>query len=135
MTQLCISVTTMDNITRFNTYIEALKQFAEREGNTHVPAAHVEKIKETEINLGAWVGYTRQRYKKNQLSEERVRELSNISGWVWGPLRPGPATDVIRNNRIQEMRAAGKSLRQIADEFDLSRQRVHQIVRVLDAQG
>jgi predicted DNA-binding protein YlxM (UPF0122 family) len=27
------------------------------------------------------------------------------------------------------MRAAGSSLRQIADKFDLSRQRVHQIVK------
>jgi DNA-binding NarL/FixJ family response regulator len=125
----------MDNTTRFNTYIEALKQFAEREGNTHVPAAHVEKIGESRINLGAWVGYARQRYRKNQLSEERVNALSNVAGWVWGPLRPGPATDINRNNRILEMRAAGKSLRQIADEFDLSRQRVHQIVRDIDAQG
>jgi hypothetical protein len=125
----------MDNTTRFNIYIKALKQFAEREGHTHVPAAHVEKIEESEINLGAWVGYARQRYRKNQLSEERVKELSSIAGWVWGPLRPGPATDINRNNRILEMRAAGKSLRQIADEFDLSRQRVHQIVRDIDAQG
>jgi predicted DNA-binding protein YlxM (UPF0122 family) len=28
-----------------------------------------------------------------------------------------------------ELHSSGKSLRQIADEFDLSRQRVHQIVR------
>lgn len=100
-----------------------------------MPAAHIEKIEENEINLGAWAGYTRQRYRKNQLSQERVVELTNVPGWVWGPLRPGPATDINRNNRILEMRAAGKSLRQIADEFDLSRQRVHQIVRVIDAQG
>jgi DNA-binding NarL/FixJ family response regulator len=125
----------MDNKTRFNKYVKAVKQFAEREGHTHVPATHIEKIEESEISLGAWVGYARQRYRKNQLSEERVRELSSVSGWVWGPLRPGPATDINRNKRILEMRAAGKSLRQIADEFDLSRQRVHQIVRDIDAQG
>lgn len=125
----------MDNITRFNTYIKALKNFIEREGHSHVPAAHIEKIEENGINLGAWAGYTRQRYRKNQLSEERTGELSNIAAWVWGPLRPGPATDINRNNQILEMRAAGKSLRQIANEFDLSRQRVHQIVREIDAQG
>jgi DNA-binding NarL/FixJ family response regulator len=125
----------MDNTTRFNTYIGALRQFVAREGHSHVPAAHVEKFGESEINLGAWAGYTRQRYRKNQLSEERVRELSTVPGWNWGPLRPGPATDVNRNKQILEMRAAGKSLRQIADEFDLSRQRVHQIVRDIDAQG
>lgn len=125
----------MDNTTRFKTYIGALRQFAIREKHTHVPAAHIEKFEDSGINLGAWVGYTRQRYRKSQLSEERARELSSVAGWVWGPLRPGPATDINRNNRILKMRAAGKSLRQIADEFDLSRQRVHQIVRDIDAQG
>lgn len=125
----------MDNTTRFNTYVGALKQFAEREGHTKIPAAHIEKFEESEITLGAWAGYTRQRYRKNQLPEERAHELSFIKEWVWGPLRPGPATDVNRNKTIIELRAEGKSLRHIADIFDLSRQRVHQIVRAIDAQG
>jgi DNA-binding NarL/FixJ family response regulator len=126
----------MDNTTRFNNYLQALRQFVAREGHSRVPAAHVEKIGETTINLGAWAGYTRQRYRRNQLSAERVTELASIPGWEWGPLRPGPATDSSRNSKILELHRSGRSLRQIADEFDLSRQRVHQIVRSdSDAQG
>lgn len=119
----------MDNTTRFNQYVNALKQFSAREGHCNVPAIHVEIFEETEITLGAWVGYVRQRYRKNQLSDERAAALQGIPGWQWGPLKPGPATDGNRNSEIHQMRAAGHSLRQIADKFDLSRQRVHQIVK------
>ena len=37
----------------------------------------------------------------------------------------------MRNELIKQMRLDGRSLREIADEFDLSRQRVHQIVKKL----
>ena len=114
-------------------YLEALKQFNLREGHCLVPAIHIEILEGKEIFLGAWIGYVRQRKKKNQLSENRISELESIQGWQWGPLRPGPATDKNRNNNILEMRAAGHSLRQIADEFELSRQRIHQIVKKIDA--
>lgn len=97
-----------------------------------MPAIHIEIFEGKEIFLGAWVGYARQRKKKNQLSEKRIIELEELPGWNWGPLRPGPATDKNRNKNILDMRAAGKSLRQIADEFDLSRQRIHQIVKKID---
>ena len=119
----------MDNNTRFITYTQALSQYIEREGHSQIPAAHVEKIQENHISLGAWVGYIRQRYRKNQLSEDRVKKIQEISNWQWGPFKPGPATDINRNLEIHQMRAAGKSLREIADVFDLSRQRVHQIIR------
>ncbi len=119
----------MDNSTRFTIYIKALTQFSEREGHCNIPATHVEKVENLDISVGAWVGYVRQRRKKNQLSEQKAAAIQAVKGWQWGPLKPGPATDARRNNEILQMRAAGKSLRQIADEFDLSRQRVHQIVR------
>jgi DNA-binding NarL/FixJ family response regulator len=119
----------MDNTTRFNTYIKALSQFAAREGHCNVPAIHTEIIENNDVTLGAWVGYVRQRRRKNQLSEERAAAIQAVSGWQWGPLKPGPATDADRNYEILQMRAAGSSLRQIADKFDLSRQRVHQIVK------
>ena len=119
----------MDNNTRFSTYTQALTQYIEREGHSQIPAAHTEKIQENHISLGAWVGYIRQRYRKNQLSEDRVKKIQEISNWQWGPFKPGPATDINRNLEIHQMRAAGKSLREIADVFDLSRQRVHQIIR------
>ena len=119
----------MDNNTRFELYKKALRQFSLREGHCLVPAIHIEIFEGKEIFLGAWSGYVRQRKKKNQLSQNRIEELEEIPGWQWGPLRPGPATDKNRNKNILEMRAAGRSLRQIADEFDLSRQRIHQIVK------
>lgn len=119
----------MDNTTRFNTYIKALSQFVAREGHCNVPAIHTEIVENNDVTLGAWVGYVRQRRRKNQLSEERAAAIQAVSGWQWGPLKPGPATDSDRNSEILQMRAAGSSLRQIADKFDLSRQRVHQIVK------
>jgi len=119
----------MDNTTRFNTYVNSLRQFVSREGHCNVPAIHIEIYNDIDVTLGAWVGYVRQRYRKNQLSAERTAQLQAVPGWQWGPLKPGPATDNNRNLEIHEMRAAGHSLRQIADKFDLSRQRVHQIVK------
>lgn len=125
----------MDNKTRFEIYIKALNQFSSREGHCRVPAIHIEIYEGKEISLGAWVGYVRQRNKKNQISLERVEQLNNVLGWEWGPLKPGPATDAQRNGSILQMRESGHSLRQIADHFDLSRQRIHQIVRKSDVQA
>lgn len=121
----------MDNNTKFNIYIGALEQYIAREGNSKVPAIHIEKFEEKDVTLGAWAGYIRQRYRKGQLSQARIDRISQISQWQWGPFQPGPATDSKRNEVIRSMRTEGKSLREIADEFDLSRQRVHQIVKKL----
>ena len=121
----------MDNNTKFNIYISALEQYIAREGNSKVPAIHIEKFEEKDVTLGAWAGYIRQRFRKGQLSQERIDRISQISQWQWGPFQPGPATDSKRNEVIRNMRTEGKSLREIADEFDLSRQRVHQIVKKL----
>jgi len=126
------SIPTMDNSTKFNIYIQALEQYISRTGNSKIPATHIEKIDNSDVSLGAWVGYIRQRYRKNILSDSRITRLEQISGWQWGPFQPGPATDASRNERIRSMRVAGKSLREIADEFDLSRQRVHQIIKKLN---
>jgi Mor family transcriptional regulator len=98
-----------------------------------VPAVHIEIVDGAEISLGAWVGYTRQRYRKGQLVDARIQELNSVNGWSWGPLNPGPPTDRNRNIEIRQLRDAGHSLRQIADRFDLSRQRVHQIVKKSNA--
>jgi len=121
----------MDNNTKFNIYIGALEQYVAREGNSKIPAIHIEIFNEKNVTLGAWAGYIRQRYRKGQLHQTRIDRISQISNWQWGPFQPGPATDSKRNEVIRNMRAEGKSLREIADEFDLSRQRVHQIIRKL----
>jgi DNA-binding NarL/FixJ family response regulator len=121
----------MDNTTKFNLYTGALEQYISKNGNSKIPAAHIEILNEKEISLGAWAGYIRQRFRKNQLPAARVTRLEQIEGWNWGPFQPGPATDSVRNESIRELRGQGKSLREIADEFDLSRQRVHQIIKKL----
>jgi hypothetical protein len=122
----------MDNITRFNLTIAALNQYVAREGNCRVPAMHTENVEGRPVPLGAWVGYMRQRYRNGKLSPAKIQALSAITDWQWGPLRPGPATNLDRNLRILELHKSGSSLRAIADEFDLSRQRVHQIVKKND---
>lgn len=119
----------MDNFTRFNTTLIAINNFRSREGHCLIPATHVEYVDDFAAPLGAWVGYVRQRRRKGQLSKDKIEQLENILGWQWGPLRPGPATNGDRNSRIIDLHRDGKSLRFIADEFNLSRQRVHQIVR------
>lgn len=94
---------------------------------------HVELIDGKEIAIGAWVGYIRQRQKKGLLSAEKATTLAGLPGWEWGPLKPGPASDSGRNSEILRMRSQGMTLRQIADSYDLSRQRVHQIVKKANA--
>lgn len=126
------TVSGMDNTTKFNIYIGALEQYIRRENNSKIPAAHIEEFENQKINLGAWAGYIRQRYRKGQLAAARVSRLEEIANWQWGPFQPGPATDAARNEKIKIMRVEGRSLREIADEFDLSRQRVHQIIRKLE---
>lgn len=126
-------MTPMDNRTRFNTYVAALLQFSERSGHTRVPAVHIEILHGQEIAVGAWVGYIRQRQKKSMLSAEKMEILAGLPGWEWGPLKPGPASDSGRNSEIIQMRSQGMTLRQIADSYDLSRQRVHQIVKKSNA--
>jgi Mor family transcriptional regulator len=89
----------------------------------------VECVDGSNYPLGAWTGYVRQRRRRGQLAPSKIEKLENIPGWQWGPLRPGPATNANRNNQIMALHVDGKSLSYIADEFQLSRQRVHQIVR------
>ena len=65
----------MDNSSRFEMYKDAIIEFSKREGHCLIPAVHVEVINGKEIFLGAWVGYARQRKKKNQISGSRALEL------------------------------------------------------------
>ena len=123
----------MDNNTRFNLYLKAVSQFAEREGHSRVPAVHFEIVEDKQVRVGAWVGYIRQRAKQGKLSAEKRQALESINGWEWGPRKPGPATNHNRNVEILSLRRQGMTLSQIADSFDLSRQRVHQIVNKINA--
>lgn len=119
----------MNNTTRFNTYLAALQQYISREGSARVPAHHEETVEDKPVQLGTWVGYLRQRYKNNKLPAERVNILNSVPGWTWGPLKPGPKPNTSRNAEIRNLSESGQSLTQIADRFNLSRQRIHQIVK------
>jgi DNA-binding NarL/FixJ family response regulator len=119
----------MDNNTRFSQYIRALQQYTSRKNNAEVPAQHIEILDNSEIRLGAWVSYMRQRRKNGKLPAAYVEELMKINGWTWGPLRRGPRKKNERNAKILEMRSTGHSITQISDAFNISRQRVHQIVK------
>jgi len=119
----------MKNEDRWNQYLTALEAFSTREGHARVPASHVERLDDgAVVNLGAWVGYIRQRKRAGLLPQTRVDAISAVPGWEWGPLRPGPTADAARNKEILTLRSQGVSLQRIGDQFGLSRQRVHQIV-------
>lgn len=114
--------------TRWDKRLEALDAFVEREGHALVPANYIETSNGSDISLGSWVSYLRTRHKKGALSPERVAKLEAYPGWEWGPLRPGPKPNTSRDEEIRRMRADNKSLQEIGTEFNLSRQRIHQIV-------
>ena len=141
----------MDNDLRFQWYVVALKQYAEREGHCRVPALHVEVLEGMEVKLGSFVSYQRQRRRRledavshtrgvtdttafGRLSHaydkvvERKEVLETVPGWEWGPLRPGPASKAIRNDEIQRLYNGGIQVKTLADQYDLSRHRIHQIV-------
>ena len=59
-------VSHMNNTERWNQYLEALNLYTQRTGNARVPASHIEHIPDgTVVNLGAWVGYIRQRHERD----------------------------------------------------------------------
>lgn len=114
-----------------------------------MPALHVEVLEGMEVKLGSFVSYQRQRRRRlggaisrstdvanydDRLSTaydkfvERKVVLETVPGWEWGPLRPGPASKAIRNDEIQRQYQEGAQVKTLADQYDLSRQRIHQIV-------
>ena len=52
-----------------------------------------------------------------------------MSGWKWEKQQPGRRYDKERDNLIVTRYKSGVPAKSLADEFGLSRQRVHQIVR------
>ncbi len=141
----------MDNNLRFQWYVVALRQFASREGHCRVPALHVEVLEGMEVKLGSFVSYQRQRRRKLKEAlhiarkhgdtslvgklESTIRkfrgreeELEAVAGWEWGPLRPGPASKAARNREIKQLYGNGTQVKALADRYELSRQRIHQIV-------
>ncbi len=40
---------------------------------------------ESGFNLGSWVGRRRTKYKKGDLSPDRIKALEEVPGWAWDP--------------------------------------------------
>jgi hypothetical protein len=117
---------------KWNKYLIALTRFAEEKGHTDVPASYSVQLENSVLKLGNWTGYIKARGRNGKLSEARRNELESIPGWTWEARRPGPCGDAGRDQQIALARKGGRSLQSIAVEWNLSRQRVHQIVRRMD---
>lgn len=105
--------------------LDALDAYVTEHGTALVPTTHVQDG----YNLGSWVTYIRSRYRKGSVKQELVRYLESLPGWNWGPLSPGPGAKTDRNVQIIERINEGQSLALVANEFGVTRQRIHQIVK------
>jgi len=113
---------------KWDSYIDALKLFIESNGHSNVPSSYIVRYNNKSLKLGPWVGYMRSRGRANNLSTLQKSELNSLPGWSWRARKPGPAGDRERDAQILKLRKEGVSLQKIADRWELSRQRVHQIV-------
>lgn len=115
--------------------LQAIQQFVNREGHARIPTKHTEVIDNQSINIGTFVSYVRNRYHAGSLSPQQIAALEQMPGWTWGPLRPGRLADNNRDAEIKHLHEGGLSLSQIGSRYDLSRQRVHQILNRLNSHG
>lgn len=118
----------MDQQTRWDKHYQALIRFSKREGHPHVPVGYRD---EEELNLGNWVSYMRLRKRQNLLQTDRIIKLEAVPNWAWDRT-PGPARDeskIERDAKIVALYSNGHSLQDVAEIFELSRQRIHQIVK------
>jgi hypothetical protein len=109
--------------------IQALQVFIDSYGHTNVPSAYSVDIDGNTIFLGPWVSKTKSQYRNGKLLPHKARELESIPGWHWESSRPGPRVSGGRDASIVERHASGESSRKIANELNLTTQRVNQILR------
>ena len=119
----------MRNYDKWSRNIKALETFVSNNGHALVPASTKVEVDGINVSLGSWVSYLRVKYKTGTISPSKKTELETFTGWTWGPCKPGPTGDVGRDGAMLSARQSGRSLQSIADEYGLSRQRVHEILR------
>ena len=68
--------------------LAALRSFAAREGNLHVPFDHIEG----DLKLGHWIVKRRFDYTSGRLDPARAAELEKVAGWSWDPRTDSWAT-------------------------------------------
>lgn len=113
---------------RFFEHLRALTEWQKEHGSCDVPPTEVVTQDGVELALGRWVAQMRSRGRVGRLSEARMAQLDALEGWDWQPRRRGPVAREARNAEIRARRAAGATLEDLAMEYSLSRQRIHQIV-------
>lgn len=109
--------------------IQALQVFVDSYGHANVPSAYSVEIDGKTVFLGPWVSKTKAQYRNGKLLPHKARELEAIPGWHWESSRPGPRVPGGRDVSIIERHAAGESSSKIAEELNLTTQRVNQILR------
>ena len=60
--------------------LESLEQYIEQFGDSRVPTKY---RTESGFKLGSWISTRRKEYKKDRLSENRIKTLESLSGWTW----------------------------------------------------
>lgn len=113
---------------RWDGNVAALRKWAERNGSPMAPAGSVVVMRDgRSVNVGSFVAYVRSRHRKGLLDQSRKKEIESIPGWTWARLQPGPRGEVDRNEEIRRLRRQGVTLGELAEQFGMSRQRIHQI--------
>lgn len=109
--------------------LEALKQFYDREKHTEAPMGHVEVVDGEEVQLGTWLAYVRQKKRGGTLSDEIIAGCLLVNpDFSWTKRKTGPKVrNSVRDLNIYTLHASGVSLEKIAEQYGISRQRVHQI--------
>lgn len=112
---------------RWSANVEALRAWAKDNGTPMAPAGATIRRDGRDFNVGSFVAYARSRQRKGVLEQSRKKELERIPGWTWDKLPPGPKGEVERNEEIRKLRRQGVTLAELAEQFGMSRQRIHQI--------
>jgi hypothetical protein len=114
---------------RWQNNLYALQQFVAREGTSMIGSTCVEVYQGEKVAIGSWVAHTRKQYRSGLLSDARQRELQAVNGWVWSKRKPGRRYDISRDSEMVALYSQGTRVCDLAQQFNLSRQRVHQILR------
>ena len=114
---------------RWQLRFDALRQYTNRTGTSLVPATQVELYEGKNVAIGSWVANNRQHYRTGVLPLERQQLLETLTGWTWNKQKPGRRYDTNRDADIISRHTNGERVGSIAIEFNLSRQRVHQILK------
>lgn len=114
---------------RYQRKFAVLQQYVASNGTDHLPRSLVVDG----VEIGKWVAYLKSRYPTGRLPLNWVSDLEGLRGWSWKAKPRGPRPRAERNAEVFVRRGSGSTLEQIAREFGISKQRVHQILQRKEA--